>query len=221
VTRLDALFTGALEALDGVGDPTGIYKTPARGTLRLETDGLVGDRQADRRHHGGPERAVSHYPAEFYPDWARSFPRTPDAFAPGAFGENLSTAGMTEDSVCIGDIYRLGSATIQISQPRSPCWKVSRRMGLRELAVHMADSGRCGWLYRVLTPGEVQTGDHFQRQARPRPEWPLARLWLIRNDEQARPELLQAAAVLPELSENWRGLFANRLRNLRRRSGRR
>jgi len=210
----DAVYAGALRELEDDGGPTGIYKTPVAGPVHLGREGLAGDVQADRRHHGGPERALNHYPADHYPGWRERFPERAGAFAPGVLGENLSTRGLTEADVRVGDVFRLGDAVIQVSQPRNPCWKIGRRLGLRELPRAVVETGRAGWLYRVLEPGEIAPGDELTLEARAPHGITLARLWAVqgrhRPDAEARETMAELAA-LPELAPVWRQRFASRL----------
>ncbi len=136
------------------GVETAMVKHPVREALYLDVKGLAGDECADKRHHGGLERALHQYPLEHYEFWRQRYPENTDWMAPG-MGENLSSEGMLETNVCIGDRYRWGEAIIEVSQPRSPCFKLNRRWQVEELSRHMQDISRCGWLYRVIQPGLV------------------------------------------------------------------
>jgi MOSC domain-containing protein YiiM len=137
---------------------TGIFKTPIEGPVALGEEGLAGDFQADRRHHGGPENALCVHPTEHWPEW-EALVGAPLPY--GAFGENLSTSGLVETTVHIGDVFRVGSATVQVSQPRSPCYKLAARWRKRKLVAVMAREGRSGWYFRVLETGAVQGGDEL------------------------------------------------------------
>ncbi|MGY0216233.1 MOSC domain-containing protein [Endozoicomonadaceae bacterium StTr2] len=153
---LNTLFRGKVKQQFGL--ETAITKTPVEGDIYLSPDGLEGDECADQRHHGGLERALHQYPAEHYGYWQERYTtgkaQDNDWQAPG-MGENISSTGMTEDNVCIGDRYRWGEAIIEVSQPRSPCFKLNKRWNADDLSVHMQDTSRCGWLYRVIQPGVV------------------------------------------------------------------
>jgi MOSC domain-containing protein YiiM len=132
-----------------------IGKRPvAAATLRLEVLNLEGDRQADLRVHGGPDKAVYAYPSEHLPRWNAEL-RTEPAMGPGTFGENLTTVGWLEDEVRIGDIWAWGEAYLQITQPRSPCYKLALVTGRPDLLKRLVESGRTGWYLRVLQPGRV------------------------------------------------------------------
>jgi MOSC domain-containing protein YiiM len=123
-----SLFIGGISALPNSGRPTAMFKQQAIGPLELGPEGFIGDEQADRRVHGGPEKAVHLYPAAHYAKLAERFPEAASQLLPGSLGENISCAELDESSVRIGDIYRLGSARLQVCQPRNPCWKIDDRM---------------------------------------------------------------------------------------------
>ncbi len=209
---VSALRVGRAVAFGPNGEPSAIDKHAVLQPLRLDVRGLAGDEQADRRHHGGPEKALHHYAARHYAFWRRECRMVPESrFAPGAFGENLSTVVLTEDEVCVGDTFRLGGALVQVSQARQPCWKLNLRFGLADMARRVQASGRTGWYYRVLEPGDVAPGDPLEFIARPHPDWSLSRLlhhWYV--DPLNRPAL-EAIAGLEALSPSWRELAGRRL----------
>jgi MOSC domain-containing protein YiiM len=136
-----------------------IGKRPvATATLRLDTLNLEGDRQADLRVHGGPDKAVYAYPAEHLTRWNAEFgiDATQDGhFGPGSFGENLTTSGWLEDQVRLGDVWSWGEAVLQVTQPRSPCYKLAIATARPELIRRFVETGRSGWYLRVLRPGVV------------------------------------------------------------------
>ena len=207
--RLDALAIGEVRPLGPV--TSGMHKTPIEGAVRLEREGLVGDAQADRRHHGGIDKAVHHYPRDHYAAWREELGDLPWLEAPGAFGENFSTRGMLEADVCIGDEWSIGSARLQVSQARQPCFKLGLRFGRKDMPRLVQTSGRTGWYYRVLETGEVRMGDTLVRVARPHPDWPLTRAAAVLYDRVLDVDELRALAVLPSLAESWRSLVERRL----------
>ena len=148
------VFTGQVRDYEG-SRPSAIGKRQVDGALRLTPLGLDGDQQAEKVIHGGPDRALCHYPREHYAYWAARFPALAGRFNAPAFGENLSTEGLTEHNVFIGDIFRWGDALIQVTQPRSPCFKLNFHFPVQDMASQMQESGRTGWLYRVIAEGEV------------------------------------------------------------------
>lgn len=134
---------------------SGIDKKPTTAsTLTLDWTNLAGDGQADLSVHGGPDKAVYAYPGDHFPAWEAEIGRP---FGPGAFGENLTTLGVTEAEVCIGDRWLWGDAEMEVCQPRSPCFKLTLHAGTSEVGRRMRLDGRCGWYLRVLRPGEVPT----------------------------------------------------------------
>lgn len=143
------------------GLDTGIDKSLIASSLYLSPKGLTNDECADLEHHGGLERALHQYPLEHYSYWRQKYNKTvcqKHWEAPG-MGENLSSIGMTEDTVYLGDQYQWGEAIIEVSQPRSPCFKLNKRWGIEGLSVEMQKLGLCGWLYRVIQPGVVSIDD--------------------------------------------------------------
>ncbi|QNK06650.1 6-N-hydroxylaminopurine resistance protein [Enterobacter sp. JUb54] len=143
--------------------PSAIKKIQVDGELTLGELGLEGDEQAEHKIHGGPDRALCHYPREHYADWIREFPEQADLFCSPAFGENLSTEGLTEHNVHIGDIFRWGEALIQVTQPRSPCFKLNFHFAISDMAQRMQQSGKTGWLYRVVAGGHVSSDAPLER----------------------------------------------------------
>ena len=139
---------------------TGIFKEPVAGRVRLGRLNLEGDGQADLRVHGGPDKAVYAYPFEHYDYWERELGRSDLAY--GQFGENLTVEGMLEDVVHIGDVFKVGSALLQITQPRSPCYKLGIRMGSSGFPKRFMASGRPGFYLRVLEEGDMGAGDPIE-----------------------------------------------------------
>ena len=207
-----SLFTGHRAELNPEQAPglvSAIHKLPVDAPLWCGFLGLAGDEQSDTRHHGGPDRALHHYPADHYPWWKTwqtalglPAPRTP--WQPAGFGENLSGLGLTETQACIGDVYRLGEALIQISQPRSPCFKLNQRFGYPHLSQVMQLNGRCGWLLRVLEEGHVAPVDELLLMDRPYPELTVKRTADILFNQARHEEDLQLLLENPALSPNWR-----------------
>src|SRR5688572_24480431 len=136
---------------------SGIYKSPVHGRVALSLTNLAGDGQADLRVHGGPDKAVCVYAAEHYSSWREEL--GVEDCGPGWFGENFSVEGQSEKDAAVGDTYRIGTALVQISQPRAPCWKLGRRWNRPDMPKLVVQSGRTGWYLRVLEPGEVECGD--------------------------------------------------------------
>lgn len=208
--QLDALLTGRAQPFTRPGSRSGIAKAPRQEALAVTTLGLAGDEQGDLRVHGGLEKAIHHYPREHYAAWLAELGEHPLLMQPGAFGENFSTTGWTEDDVCLGDLIRAGSALLQVSQGRMPCWKLSDRFGVANLALRVQQSGRTGWYYRVLQEGVVGVGDRLQVVERIHADWPLSRLSAVLFDKRVEPELLRECLALP-LVPSWRRTLERRL----------
>lgn len=215
-TAIDQVFIGGRSTLPPEGQPTGIYKRPVAGSVDLGRDGLAGDVQADRRVHGGPEKALHHYPAEHYVALAAGFPQTATEFVPGSLGENVTTVGLYEDTVCIGDVFRAGSARIQVSQPRSPCWKIDCKFATTGIARFIAERGITGWYYRVLDPGRIAARDALELLDRNADPVSLNRLWRAQLDRRPGLEELRLLLSTPGLAPGWRKKLADRLDWLQR-----
>lgn len=204
-------LTGPIRPLPGSDAQSAIAKAPVAGPLWLGTEGFEGDAQADRRVHGGPEKAVHHYPRDHYSDWRTELGPLPILDAPGAFGENISGTGRTEKNVAVGDVFRLGGAILQVSQGRQPCWKLNHRFGVADMARRVQNSGRTGWYYRVLQPGRVLAGDDLILLDRLAPDWSLRRLWHVMYVDRLNHEALTQIAALDVLAEGWRRYAVRRL----------
>jgi MOSC domain-containing protein YiiM len=145
---------------------TGFFKQPIEGLVFVGKTNIAGDGQADLYNHGGVDKAVLAYSADHYPKWREEL-RLPE-MPHGAFGENLTIAGLNEGSVCIGDIFRIGPVTFEVSQPRQPCWKLARRWRMHELTGLVVRNGRSGWYLRVLEEGWIEAAGHLGRAPQPR-----------------------------------------------------
>jgi MOSC domain-containing protein YiiM len=204
---VEALFIGELALLGPQQVSSGIRKRQVSGPQLVTRVGLQGDNQGDKINHGGPEKAVHHYPRDHYAAWAADGVNA----APAAFGENISTFGITEAEICIGDIYRLGTATLQVSQGRQPCWRLNARFERPDMAYRVQKTGRTGWYYRVLEEGTTEAGDRLVLEKRPQPAWPLTRIIDLLYTRTLDMASLQSLADLPELAEHWRNLARRRI----------
>jgi MOSC domain-containing protein YiiM len=187
---------------------TGYFKTFVQGKVFASQTGLAGDGQADLENHGGIDKAVLAYSAEHYPKWREEL-GIADMY--GGFGENLTLAGIDETSVCIGDVWQCGPVVFEVSQPRQPCWKTSRRWRIDDLSKRVIATGRSGWYLRVVAEGEIEAGLDFTFVRRVHPQWTVARASEVlyhRKDDLAAAEEL---AHLPELALAWREIFLQRL----------
>lgn len=206
-SRITGLFLGSVAARWPGRPPSAIAKTRAHGLQQITELGFTGDAQADPQNHGGPDKAIHHYPSDHYPQWIAEG-QIPAGTVPAAFGENIAALGMTETNLCIGDILRLGTAVVQISQGRQPCWKVSQHTGNPKMAYLFQKIGRTGWYYRVLEPGQAEAGSAVTLIERLHPDWSVERVTRLRLSRKASPQEATALAQLPELAEGWRQAFA-------------
>lgn len=190
---------------------TAFRKHVVDGPVEVATTNLAGDEQADLRVHGGPDKAVLAYSAEHAAAWSEV---APELSAPGAFGENLHVSGLTEDDVCIGDRWSVGSAVLEVSQPRQPCWKVNDRWQRADLVERIETTGWAGWYLRVVQEGAVAAGDIWELLDRPNPGSTIAEALDVMHHR--RDDLAAARALhdLPELAESWRRSLAKRVDRL-------
>jgi len=189
---------------------TSMFKVPVEGPVMLRRTNLDGDEQADLRVHGGPDKAVCVYPVEHYP-WWREVLNLPE-MEPGAFGENFCVAGQSEVDVCVGDRYEVGEALVEVSQPRTPCWKLGRRWDVPKLADMVITSGWTGWYLRVIREGAVSAGLPLVLTERPFPEWSIAKVLELAFEDDAPRDQVRGLASCPALPPGWRRLLARRLR---------
>ena len=214
-TAVLGLYAGSVQPLAG-GRPSGIVKRALAGAAMITARGLAGDVQADKRLHGGPDQALHHFPIEHYVALAQAFPTLVERLTPGSIGENISTSGWTEDTVCLGDVYALGAARVQVTQPRSPCGKIDRRYGVDGLARHIQGAGICGWYYRVLEPGTVRAGDAMRLLERVAEPTSLALFHATLSAPRPPRELLERLARLEMLGAEWLKKLRGRLHWLAR-----
>lgn len=206
-SRIDQIFTGRVKLMLPDGEPSGIFKSAVDGPQHLGTNGLEGDEQADLRYHGGPEKALHQFPAEHYALLAQEWPQCASLLGPGVLGENISTRGMTEHDVCIGDVFGMGEARIQLSQPRSPCWKIDRRLKVDGASRFVEAAGVTGWYYRVLDEGRLCAGDEIVLLERPNPWLTLVHYWdtvmAHRPDPVALRQIAAAAGLATDKAQRW------------------
>ncbi len=176
---------------------TAFVKEPVAGPVMLGRLGLEGDSQADLMVHGGPDMAVLAYSADHYPLWHRELALA--GLGPGGFGENLTVAGQDEHGACIGDVYELGEALLQVSQPRGPCHKIAWRWRVADLQARVEATGRHGWYLRVLREGPIEAGQELRLSERPHPDWTVRRAADVYRRRRAEPAEAAEAAEAAEL----------------------
>ncbi|MEP2989777.1 MAG: MOSC domain-containing protein [Parasphingorhabdus sp.] len=204
---LGGIFFGDVEKRWDGKPPSAINKVKATGLQTITELGFAGDSQADLSVHGGIDKAIHHYPGDHYASW-QSEGQMEAGKEPACFGENLSTHGWTEDMMCIGDIIRLGSATLQISQGRQPCWKLNSHTGNDRMAFLFQKTGRTGWYYRVLESGAASPDDLMEIIDRPCEGWTIEHVTAGRLRRKIAREDAAMLAQMPELAVGWRDAFA-------------
>ena len=203
---IDGIFSGqVMDRWEG-REPSAIAKTAVAGPQIIDEFGIVTDQQADLKNHGGHDKAIHHYASEHYQDWIAEG-EIPAGTIPAAFGENIATHGLTEWTLCIGDKLRLGTAVVQISQGRQPCWKVSEHTQNKKMAYLFQKTSRTGWYYRVLETGAAGLGDQVTLIERTQPDWSVARVTRARLSRTASQQDAEILSKLPELAEGWRKAF--------------
>jgi MOSC domain-containing protein YiiM len=188
---------------------TGIHKSPVTGPVQVRRLNLDGDRQADLTVHGGPEKAVYVYPTEHYEFWREELPGI--ALPWGAFGENLSVEGILEPAVRIGDVFRIGSAELVVTQPRMPCFKLNIRFQRSDMVKRFLRSGRTGFYLRVLKEGQLQAGDSIAMTPSAEQAVTVSDVAALYTTERDNRDLMQRALETPGMPEGWRGWFRERL----------
>lgn len=219
ISKVEQLFAGGLENLEPEGQLTGIYKRRVPGVVRVVKLGIVGDEHGDLRVHGGPEKAVHQYAAENYGRLAAAFPQCEDLLVPGSLGENISSRQMTERSVYVGDVFRFGTAVLQVSQPRSPCWKINHRFGVERMSMFVAQARITGWYYRVLQPGKMQEGDEILLLERQTQRFSIEQFWQVQMSHRPSIDDLAELAGVPGLAPEWRQRLEHRAKWLRAQAG--
>jgi MOSC domain-containing protein YiiM len=186
---------GRIAALGPKRVPSAFVKQPVGGPVPVERRGLAGDQQADLRVHGGPEKAIYCYPVEHYAKWRAALPSAAPLLVPGGFGENVTTQGLDEDHVCVGDVFRIDGVTAQVTQPRQPCFKLALRFENPQMVKAMVRSGLSGWYLRVLYPGQIEAGALITLLDRPNPTWSITRLNRLIRSGGSLDEIADLAGI--------------------------
>lgn len=188
---------------------TGIFKEPVAGRVMMRTLNLDGDRQADLSVHGGPEKAVYVYPSEHYEFWKRELPEMELPW--GIFGENLTTTGLFETEVNIGDKFRVGTAEVMVTQPRMPCYKLGIRFGRVDIIKRFLVSERSGFYLSVLKEGDVGAGDEFELIEKSRSSVTVVDITRLYSTDKENVDLMRRAIATDALPDSWRQYFLKRL----------
>ena len=216
LSQIDMLLIGGPKPFRADGEMSAMAREAVDRPVMLRKLGFEGDQVADPSVHGGVDKAVHFYPAEHYPKWIAHF--AGEGFAhplldrAGAFGENISASGLTEDSIRIGDRFRIGKALVEVAQGRQPCWKIDHHFGVHGLTGAVIKTGRCGGYFRVIEEGEVAPGDEIEQVGQAEHDWTVERVFRLLIGGGHRGEgataALHALAELETLAESWRGRAA-------------
>lgn len=208
VTLIDSLLIGGPKPFRSDGTQSAMAREPVDAPIMLNPDGFAGDQVADPTVHGGPEKALHFYPPEHYPYWTAKLDGHALLHRAGAFGENISASGMTEDKVKIGDRFRIGTALVEICQGRQPCWKIDHHFGVHGLSREIIRTGKSGYYFRVIETGRVQRGDRIEQISAAAHGWAVARAFrlLIGGGHRGPAAHLELAelAQLETLAAVWR-----------------
>ena len=218
-SNIDHVFAGGLGVLKPEGQRTGIFKRRISGPARVEFQGIVGDQHGDTRVHGGPEKAVHQYAAQHYEQLAQAFAHSSPELIPGSLGENVSAHLLSEHTVHIGDVFQLGSAVLQVSQPRSPCWKINHRFDAERMSMYVAKERITGWYYRVIHPGFIEAGDSIELLDRHTERFSIDEFWQVQLSHRPIIDDLLALAATHGLAEDWKQRLLKRAEWLHRTLG--
>jgi MOSC domain-containing protein YiiM len=216
LTQIDTLLIGGPKPFRADGEMSAMAREAVGRPVMLRKLGFEGDQVADASVHGGVDKAVHFYPAEHYPKWIAHFAGEgishPLLDAAGAFGENISASGLTEDKVRIGDRFRIGKALVEVAQGRQPCWKIDHHFGVHGLTGAVIKTGRCGGYFRVIEEGEVGPSDRIEQVEQAAHDWTVERVFKLligggHRGEGAKAEL-KALASLETLAGSWRSRAA-------------
>ena len=199
--------------VEGAEDPierpwtSAIVKNPIAGETWANAEGLSGDGQADRVHHGGPDKALLGYSAAHYPRWREELD-SPDLDF-GAFGENLTIEAVDEHTICVGDVFLVGEVRLEVSQPRVPCQNLARRFRVRDMVERVLRRQAFGWYYRVLRDGWLEAGMEIDLVDRPYPQWTVKEAERVMRERAAHPDQASRLADCLRLSEDWRSRLSD------------
>jgi MOSC domain-containing protein YiiM len=216
LTQIDALLIGGPKPFRADGTLSAMARDAVDRPVMLRKLGFEGDQVADPSVHGGVDKAVHFYPAEHYPKWIAHF--AAEGFAhplldtAGAFGENISASGLTEDKVRIGDRFRIGKALVEVAQGRQPCWKIDHHFGVHGLTGAVIKTGRSGGYFRVIEEGAVAPGDRIEQVEQVDHDWTVEQVFKLligggHRGARVKAEL-KALAALETLAESWRSRAA-------------
>jgi MOSC domain-containing protein YiiM len=206
-----SLFIGQVQPLPVSGRPTAMYKTQVQGSIELGVEGFAGDQHADLRAHGGPEKAVHLYPSTHFAKLAAQFADAAPLLVLGSMGENIATTELDEHDVRLGDVWQLGSALIQVCQPRNPCWKIDERFGCDGMALFIDQHLLTGWYWRVLQTGMVHPTDCLVLHQAASSAPTLHQAMTLWREHRPDVEALNALAETPGIAKVWQDKIKQRV----------
>lgn len=189
---------------------TAIFKSPIAGPVQVTKNGIVSDQHAYEPHRS-PDKALLHYCTTHYEEWTKEIPASQAHFKPGAFGENIFNAEVSEKNLCIGDRIAIGEIIVEVSEPRAPCYKLNHRFEVQDMAKRTQTLLRTGWLYRIIKPGTIKAGDVIRLLERPHPDWTVARVMYYLFIETENKEMMKQIVELQQLGDDIKGKFRRRL----------
>jgi MOSC domain-containing protein YiiM len=211
---IHSIFVGRPERIkDELGTwESSIFRKSVLGPVDLNPRGIVGDQVADTVNHGRPSQAVCVHPIEHYAYWNEQFSleEADQRLGPGSVGENWTIEGGNESTVCVGDIYSIGSSEVQVSGPRGPCWKQERKLKLPGFLKRTIESLRTGFYVQVARCGTVRAGDDWNLKSRPHP-WLTVQRINICYYQSPEPEMIERILRTPEVAEGWKKMFLRKL----------
>ena len=208
--KIIGLYSGKLTNIGEKRSPTGIYKQSVE-QVSVHELGIIGDIQADKRFHGGPEKALHQYALSSYEKIIKRYPLLHKQAQPGMIGENLSVTDMNEHNVCIGDIYKVASCVLQVSSPRIPCWKIDAKFKQPKLNQFISQHRLNGWYYRVLQMGNITLNDELILQQRPNPNVTVETMLSVIHGE-AEEQTIELVINAIGLDPEWQKRLKNKNR---------
>jgi MOSC domain-containing protein YiiM len=214
MTQVISLHRGKSEPLPAKpGTKSAIRKVSIPGPVAIDENGIAGDEHVHLKYHGGPFKALCFYASEYYPAWNA---HTVEAMPPGSFGENVHTAGLLDEEVCLGDVLRMGTAAVEVTGPRGPCNNLAAHWGIPKLHLWSKDQRRTGFYVRVVTPGVVEVGDSISVEARPLPRCTLPAFWDIFEGVVRDAQLTRVMLEIPALDPACRPTLLRQLEAARK-----
>jgi MOSC domain-containing protein YiiM len=180
-------------------------RTGPQSEITVDIDKIMGDRVQNLKYHGGDDRVIHIYPSEHYSYWKEAYPEKKDFFYPASIGENISSIGLIEKDVYIGDIYRIGEVVLQVTEPRTPCGSIDLKYGIKLMHKEVAQFARCGWMCRVITPGKINKNSFIELLEKGDPRFSIHEVMMkskVKKDFNFMGELLEYECLSHRYREN-------------------